>query len=124
MSRRKAWKVDGRWASNDQGGSGGSVDNGTVQRDVEACAHHCAAPSGRQPPKCSSRTGTGIGRAAVARDRPDKHCACSKYMCKAHIEADAFECNWGLEGVEDSRSCDDTVDTYFRSFRKINVGTG
>jgi len=102
VSRRKAQKVDGR--RNDQGRWGGSVNNGVDQRDVEACAHHCAAPSGRQPPKGYIRMGIGIGRAAVAWERPDEHCVCSKCMRKAHIEADVFQCNWRLEDVEASRS--------------------
>ena len=94
--------MEGRWASNDQGGSGGSVDNGTVQPDFEGRTHHCATPGRRQPAKYFSCMGLGISRAAVAWDPPEKHCACSKYLHKAHIQADAFECNWGLESVDPS----------------------
>ena len=94
MSRRKAWKADGRqMIREDRVKVSTMAQFSEMLKLLHITVQHLAG----QPPKCSSRTGTGIGRAAVAWDRPDKHCACSKCMCKAHIEADAFECDWGLE---------------------------
>ena len=74
----------------------------TMLKRVHITVQHLAVDS--HPKATYSRMEIGIGRAAVAWERPDKHCTCSKCMRKAHIKADAFQCNWRLEGVEASRS--------------------